>query len=49
MQRLDVRPMPPRVRHETSFERVMVALDTRVADLHCTHRRSTGPDRTPDV
>lgn len=50
MQTLVVRPMPPRARHETTFtERVMGALEPRVADLRCTHRRSTDRDRTPDV
>ncbi|MGE3447799.1 MAG: hypothetical protein AB7H92_09500 [Microbacteriaceae bacterium] len=33
----------------TSTEHVMVAIDPHVADLHCTHRHSTNPDRTPDV
>jgi hypothetical protein len=33
----------------SSTEHVMVALDPHIADLHCTHRHATEPDRTPDV
>lgn len=33
----------------TSTEHVMVAIDPHVADLHCTHRHSSNPDRAPDV
>ena len=33
----------------SSTEHVMVAVDPQVADLHCTHHRSTDPDGTSDV